>query len=396
MSFDEYRIDATRTREAVVLAGGFGTRLAHVVPDLCKPMAPVAGRPFLRYLLDELASARFERVVIADGYRRDQIESFFGDFYRGMKIVYSPEDIPLGTGGATKRALALCQSDSVFVLNGDTYLNCDFAAMEKALTRETDAVLAVKRMRNFNRYGTVKLTGSGTVTAFQEKQYCSEGYVNAGVYLMRTGALAAMPEKFAIERDWLELLAGTGRLHAVECHGNFIDIGVPMDYEHAQTMFASLARGWKLAIFDRDGTINVDTVHLHQPNKLKLIPKTVELLRRYTGDSEWKVVVATNQAGIAKGLYTETEMYVVHQALDRMLAEHGCRIDAYYYCPHHPDFTGPCSCRKPAPGMLLAAMHDFDANPEDCIMYGDKPSDEKAALSAGIRYIRVVDEVTFS
>lgn len=387
-----YRAGSGRTRDAIVLAGGFGTRLAHVVPDICKPMAPVAGRPFLRYVLDELAVEKIERVVIADGYRRDQIESYFGGFYRGMEIIYSSEDKPLGTGGATKRALALCGGDAAFVLNGDTYIKCSFADMETARRRGADAVLAVKRMRNFDRYGTVELTSNGAVAGFQEKRPCRDGLINAGVYLLKTDALNDMPERFSLERDWLEPLAGTGSLHAVECLGNFIDIGVPEDYECAQTMLAPLARGRKLAIFDRDGTINVDTVHLHEPDKLELIPETVELLHRYTDDPEWKVVVATNQAGIAKGLYTEAEMREVHCALDEILAERGCRIDAYYHCPHHPDFTGPCNCRKPEPGMLLAAMRDFDARPKDCVMYGDKPSDEAAALAAGVRFVRITSQ----
>ena len=373
-------------REAVVLAGGFGTRLAHVVSDVCKPMAPVAGRPFLRYLLDMLACARFDRVIVADGYRREQIESFFGASYRGMEVIYSSEDEPLGTGGAARRALALCKGESALVLNGDTYLDCDFVAMETALVEGADAVVAVKRFRDFVRYGTVVLADDGSIASFVEKRHCTEGLINTGAYLMRTDALASMPERFSLERAWLERLAGTGRLRAFECDGLFIDIGVPEDYALAQSMLKTLAHEWRLAIFDRDGTINVDTVHLHEPDKLELIPETVELLHHYTEDPEWKVVVATNQAGIAKGLYTKDQMRAVHQALDAELAERDCRVDAYYYCPHHPDFTGPCKCRKPAPGMLLAAMRDFDASPKGCVMYGDKESDRLAAEAAGVRF----------
>ena len=115
-----YRGTADRIREAVVLAGGFGTRLAHVVPDVCKPMAPVAGEPFLRRVLDQLDAAGFARVVVADGYRREQIESYFAGAYRGLEVDYSPEDSPLLTGGAVKKALSVCTRPEVFVLNGDT------------------------------------------------------------------------------------------------------------------------------------------------------------------------------------------------------------------------------------------------------------------------------------
>lgn len=379
-------------REAIVLAGGFGTRLAHVVSDVCKPMAPVAGRPFLRFIMDQLAAAGFDRVVVADGYRREQIEGFFGPTYRGMSIEYSPEETPLLTGGAVKRALNSCQSDWVFVLNGDTWLDADFSAMEAAACDAPEgvsAVIAVKRMRDFERYGTVDVGADGALTAFHEKRPCEEGLINAGVYLLLRDALNNMPVKFSLESDYFERVVGEGALCAVECPGGFIDIGVPEDYEFAQTMLAPLARSWKLAMFDRDGTINVDTGHLHEPEKLELIPSTVDIMRGYSDDPDYKVVVVTNQAGIAKGLYTEADMRRLHRCMEDELEKLGVRVDAWYFCPHHPDYTGPCECRKPAPGMLLAAMRDFDAESAECVMYGDKPSDEAAAITAGVRFIAV-------
>lgn len=374
-------------REAIVLAGGFGTRLAHVVPDVCKPMAPVAGRPFLRFIMDQLAAAGFDRAVVADGYRREQIEDFFGSAYRGMSIEYSPEDTPLFTGGAVKRALSRCESDWVFVLNGDTWLDVDFTAMEAAacdVPEGVSSVIAVKRMRGFERYGTVDVDSGGTLTAFHEKRPCEEGLINAGVYLLRGDALDNMPEKFSLESDYFERVVGEGALYAVECSGGFIDIGVPEDYELAQTMLAPLARSWKLAMFDRDGTINVDTGHLHEPEKLELIPSTVDIMRGYSDDPDYKVVVVTNQAGIAKGLYTEADMRCLHRYMEDELEGLGVHVDAWYFCPHHPDYTGPCDCRKPAPGMLMAAMRDFDARPSDCAMYGDSAKDKEAAEVANV------------
>ena len=380
----------SRTREAVVLAGGFGTRLAHVVPDVCKPMAPVAGRPFLRFIMDQLDGADFSRIVIADGYRKEQIEDFFGSVYRGLRVAYSPEDEPLFTGGAVKQALGKCNNDWVFVLNGDTWLDVDFAAMEAKAAeapKSVAAVIAVKRMSDFERYGTVDVNTEGLITAFHEKKPCANGLINTGVYLIRRDALNAMPKKFSLEADWFEGVVGVGRLKAAECNGGFIDIGVPEDYELAQTMLAPLARGWKLAMFDRDGTINVDTGHLFEPEKLELIPETVQEMVRYGADSDYKVVVVTNQAGIAKGLYTEAEMRSLHRFMEGELEKLGARVDAWYFCPHHPDFTGTCGCRKPAPGMLLTAMRDFDACAADCVMYGDKPSDAASAKAAGVGFV---------
>lgn len=372
-----------------MLAGGFGTRLAHVVSDVCKPMAPVAGRPFLRFIMDQLAAAGFDRAVVADGYRREQIEDFFGSAYRGMAVEYSPEDTPLLTGGAVKRALGRCRADWVFVLNGDTWLDVDFAAMEATAADAPDgvsAVIAVKRMRDFERYGTVDVDADGALTAFREKRPCEEGLINAGVYLLRGDALDGMPEKFSLESDYFERVVGDGALRAVECDAGFIDIGVPEDYELAQTMLAPLAKSWKLAMFDRDGTINVDTGHLHEPEKLELIPSTIDIMRGYSDDPDYKVVVVTNQAGIAKGLYTEADMHHLHRYMEGELEGVGVHVDAWYFCPHHPDYTGPCDCRKPAPGMLLAAMRDFDAFPGNCVMYGDMPSDEFAASGIDVAF----------
>lgn len=383
-------------REAIVLAGGFGTRLAHVVPDVCKPMAPVAGRPFLRFIMDQLAAAGFDRAVIADGYRREQIEGFFGPAYRGMAIEYSPEETPLLTGGAVKRALSRCESDWVFILNGDTWLDVDFTAMETGACDAPEGVsslIAVKRMHDFERYGTVDVGADGTLAAFHEKRPCEEGLINAGVYLLRRDALDGMPEKFSLEGDYFERVVGEGALRAMECTGGFIDIGVPEDYELAQTMLAPLAKSWKLAMFDRDGTINVDTGHLHEPEKLELIPSTVDIMRGYSDDPDYKVVVVTNQAGIAKGLYTEVDMRHLHRYMEDELEKLGVRVDAWYFCPHHPDCTGPCDCRKPAPGMLLAAMRDYDAVPGSCVMYGDMPSDETAANAAGVSFYLIKAEL---
>ena len=230
------------------------------------------------------------------------------------------------------------------------------------------------------------MDADGILTAFHEKRPCEEGLINAGVYLLRRGVLDDMPEKFSLESDYFERVVGDGALCAVECPGGFIDIGVPEDYELAQTMLAPLAKSWKLAMFDRDGTINVDTGHLHEPEKLELIPSTVDIMRGYSDDPDFKVVVVTNQAGIAKGLYTEADMRSLHRYMEDELEKLGVHVDAWYFCPHHPDYTGPCECRKPAPGMLLAAIRDFDASLDNCVMYGDMPSDEQAAAYININF----------
>lgn len=388
MSDATYRGTARRTREAVILAGGFGTRLAHVVPDVCKPMAPVAGEPFLRRVLDQLDAAGFARVVIADGFRREQIESYFMGTYRGLEIDYSPEGTPLLTGGAVKKALSFCTQPEVFVLNGDTWLDADFGAMEETLAAHPGAscCIAVKRMRDFDRYGTLDVEPNGYIRTFCEKARCAEGLINGGTYLIRRDALEAESDVFSLENDWFARVVADGALVACEAEGGFIDIGVPMDYERAQDMFVGAGDSHRLAMFDRDGTVNVDTVHAHRIEDIEPIEPTVDAMRCYSEDPAWRVAVVTNQAGIAKGLYAVADMRLLHRQMAAMLHDRGVEVDAWYFCPHHPDYTGECSCRKPEPGMLLRAMRDFRANPAECVMYGDKDSDRLAAEAAGVAF----------
>lgn len=369
-------------REAVVLAGGFGTRLAHIVSDVPKPMAPVCGRPFLRYILDDLQSKGAEQVVLAVGYKKACIEHFFGSTYRGMEILYSPEDTPLGTGGAVKRALTLCREDWVAVVNGDTYFDVDFSALERAKTPGS-LVLAAKRMYDFDRYGALEVA-EGRVTAFREKAPCQEGLINGGVYLMERTALEAISEeRFSFETAVLEPLSRRGGVLAVESAGYFIDIGVPEDYATAQETMKSLAPVNRAAFFDRDGTINVDIHYLHRPEDLQFIDGMPEFIKKWN-DFGYRVIVVTNQAGIARGYYSEAEMRALHRYMNERLGEYGAHIDAFYFCPHHPDITGPCRCRKPETGMLEDAIRDFDLAAEQCILFGDQPWDVQAGEKCGM------------
>ena len=138
------------------------------------------------------------------------------------------------------------------------------------------------------------------------------------------------------------------------------------------------------AFFDRDGTINVDYGHVYRPEDLNFVPGTPEIIQKYN-EQEIPVIVVTNQAGIAKGLYTEEQMHTFHRYMnERLKSEYDAHIDAFYYCPHHPDYTGPCNCRKPKPGMILRAAREWDVDLSASVMYGDKEKDRLAAKAAGV------------
>ncbi len=222
--------------EAIILAGGFGTRLSHIVSDVPKPMAPVDEKPFLKYIVKYLVANGVKHIVFATGYKGDIIKNYFGNEFNGIKITYSVENTPLGTGGAIKQALEFCNDDNVFILNGDTYYDVKLIEMsEFHLINNSNLTIAVKEMKEFDRYGSV-IIKDNKIIEFVEKKAIKEGLINGGTYLINRKLLQNIEEKsFSFENQVLE--SGNVELFAFECDGYFIDIGVPEDYYKAQIDF---------------------------------------------------------------------------------------------------------------------------------------------------------------
>ena len=224
--------------EAIILAGGFGTRLAQVVKDVPKPMAPVAGKPFLQYVADDLIAQGFDRLVFAVCYKKESIMNFFGSTYGGAEVLYSVEEEPLYTGGAICQALALCRDERVTVVNGDTFFGVDLAAMRRfAEDRGRQIVIAVREMRDFSRYGRVETNAAREVIAFHEKQPCAQGFINGGIYDLSRTSLEGYPQRFSMEEECFPKLLQSKQILAFPSDGLFIDIGIPKDYVRAQTLF---------------------------------------------------------------------------------------------------------------------------------------------------------------
>jgi len=225
--------------EAVVLAGGLGTRLRALVPDVPKPMAPVAGRPFLEILLAHLARKRFDRVVLSVGYLADTILQHFGDSYAGMEILYEVESQPLGTGGALRQALRRCESDRVFVFNGDTFLDLEVEEAWRVGAAERQPVIVARTVPDTSRFGVVELDGH-RVTGFRERGTHHPGLINAGSYLLPRDIFEGetLPDAFSLERDFLPAAVKRRDFLVFVTRGSFIDIGVPEDYQRAQTQLA--------------------------------------------------------------------------------------------------------------------------------------------------------------
>lgn len=225
--------------EAIILAGGFGTRLSHIVKDVPKPMAPVNGEPFLKYIFDYLLQFKTEHVVLALGYKADTIMNYFGSAYKGIQITNSLEGMPLGTGGAIKKAMGLCRGTDIFVLNGDTYFDVDLYKMNAFhKSKKSRLTVAVKPMDNFDRYGTVFIEND-KIIRFEEKKPTRQGRINGGTYLVRREIFDSIPSTtFSFEKEMLEN-KDTG-LYAYISDGYFIDIGIPDDYARAQKEFEKI------------------------------------------------------------------------------------------------------------------------------------------------------------
>jgi len=222
--------------EAIVLAGGFGTRLRELVPDTPKPMALVAGRPFLDILLTALANKGFGRVILSLGYKAEEISDYFGQRFCGLELVYVVETDPLGTGGAVRLAMEQCTQDHVFIFNGDTYLDLEVDAVESQWQRTRRPIIVARQVSETERYGRLAIDGD-LVVGFNEKGICGEGHINAGCYLFATGQLGefALDQPFSLELDYLSRAVTKHKFGVHVTTGQFIDIGVPADYLRAQS-----------------------------------------------------------------------------------------------------------------------------------------------------------------
>ena len=227
------------TEEAIVLVGGLGTRLRAVVSDVPKPLAPVAGRPFLAWLLDHLAENGMRHVVLAAGYLAERVVDSIGREWRGMEVNYSIESSPLGTGGAVRQACGLLRGDATHVLNGDTFLRYDMHALEQSARAAGAALgMALACVDDVARYGAVVREGA-RVIGFREKGERGPGYINAGSYYMTPSAIQTLPTEpaFSFETKLLASLTAAGRVCGFVATSEFIDIGVPEDYRRAQSLF---------------------------------------------------------------------------------------------------------------------------------------------------------------
>lgn len=388
--------------EVAILAGGLGTRLRSVVSEVPKCMAPVAGRPFLWYLLEQLRGYRVSRVILSVGYLRDVIMDWVSEHAREypFEFRFAVEEQPLGTGGGIRLATSEAAGKELIVLNGDTFFDADLEALLEARRRSSAAVaLALKPMSRFERYGAVDIAPDGTVTAFNEKRFRETGLINGGVYAMdlESDIFDGLGEKFSFEKSVLEVQCARGRLTSLVQDGYFIDIGIPGDYaradaspellepSHSLLSIVSSLRGFDTLLLDRDGVINRlrPGDYVKEISEFDWLPGVKEALAAAAGKFR-NIFIVTNQRGVGRGLMSEAALGNIHSWMVSEIEAAGGRIDGIYCCTS-TDSSDPM--RKPRRGMFDALLSDHpDVAPSSTIMLGDSPSDREFAVNCGISF----------
>ena len=224
-------------KEAIILAGGLGTRLRSVLPDLPKCMAPVNGRPFLSYIIDYYQQQGIEKFIFSLGYKHGVITEWLQKNYPSLSIQCTIENEPLGTGGAIQLAVEKTKGKDVLILNGDTLFKVNLQALAVFHKRSASAcTLSLKPMKDFDRYGVVETEEDGRIKSFKEKKHYKEGLINGGVYILNTGRFRQQkrPAKFSFEKDYLEIFFSAMPMYGCIQDGYFIDIGIPEDFDRAQ------------------------------------------------------------------------------------------------------------------------------------------------------------------
>lgn len=376
--------------EAIILAGGLGTRLREEVPDLPKCMAPVVGRPFLFYVINYLRIQGISRFIFSLGYKSEIILEWLAEQYPTLDYGYVVEASPLGTGGAIRLAMEKCVEENVLVANGDTLFRVNLERLEEVHSiNRADCTIALKPMEDFDRYGAVEITETGKVKKFRDKKHYEAGLINGGIYLVERKAFLthSFSPVFSFEKEYLELLHANTYGYAEDAY--FIDIGIPEDYRLADLQLRKpplnlqrIDKDWTLFL-DRDGVINLEKKedYIRHPGEFKFYPGVVEALKR-CGEKFGRIIIVSNQRGVGRGLMSENDLREIHQHLEKEINAGGGQIDAIYYCTA-TDNKDPY--RKPNPGMAFRALREFpEIDLSRSIILGNKTGDMQFGRFAGI------------
>ena len=414
--------------KTVIMAGGRGTRICELFPDIPKPMIPINDKPVLEWELISLRDQGFCDVILTVSHMAEVIMQYFGDGEKlGIHIEYFFEKEPLGNAGAL---FLLDLEEDFLLLNADVMFDVDFQRMVQ-FHREKGGMVTLFTHPNSHPYDSAVLItdGNGAVnrwlTKEEERPEYYKNRVNAGLHVISAKALKFIrekekivsemigktgpdgkPLKIDLDRQVLKPLCETGQVFCYDSPEYVKDMGTPERYAAVVADFMSgkikernLSNKQKAIFLDRDGTINQYVGFLRKPEELFLIPGAAEAIR-LINESSYLAIVVTNQPVIARGEVTVEELNTIHNKMETLLGAEGAYIDALYYCPHHPhkgyegeiaELKIDCECRKPKPGMLLQAAEDFNIDLGQSWMIGDGENDVLAGKSAGTQTIYLND-----
>jgi D,D-heptose 1,7-bisphosphate phosphatase len=380
-------------RQCAILVGGLGTRMGHLTAQTPKPLLGCGDRPFLAWVLRELARFGIEEVILLAGHKSEQIDRFCLEapayLPKPMSIKVSIEPKRAGTGGAVWYARELLD-DAFVLINGDSWIDINlarFLAMSAAVPDALGCIL-LRDMEDCSRYGTVDLRGNRVVGFHEKASIDAPGVISSGIYIFDRDVFSFLTPECSLEIDVLPGLAEKGLLYGKVFDGYFIDIGIPVDYARAcKELPSRLMRG--AVFFDRDGVLNEDTGWVGSFDRFKWVTGARDALR-LVNEMGLHAFVVTNQAGVARGLYTESDVETLHSQILGDLRHYGGTIDDLRFCPFHPTvatekaYLRDSNWRKPEPGMILDLLARWGVDSHKCILVGDKESDLHAARNAGI------------
>lgn len=411
--------------KVVIMAGGRGTRISELFPNIPKPLIPIDGIPVLEREVCSLASQGFRDIILTVSYLHEKIEEHFGDGSKwGVKIEYLVENTPLGNAGALFK---LNLKEDFLLLNADAMFDVDFNRFV-AFYKEHGGLVTLFTHPNSHPFdsGLLVADKNGAVEQWLAKEDSRPEYyrnrVNAGLHVInpkvlelsgidadRVGAVGenGKPIKVDLDRQLLKPLAGTGKMFCYDSPEYVKDMGTPEryyavceDYKAGRVSGKNLQNKQKAVFLDRDGTINKYVGFLRDIDEFELLDGAADAIKRINA-SGYLAIVVTNQPVIARGEVSFEELERIHNKMETLLGKEGAYLDAIYFCPHHPhkgyegerpELKFDCNCRKPKPGMLLKAAQDFNIDLAQSWMIGDGKNDIRAGQNAGCRTALIGNE----
>lgn len=402
--------------KVVIMAGGRGTRISELFPDIPKPLIPIDGIPVLEREVCSLASQGFRDIILTVSYLHEKIEEHFGDGSKwGVKIEYFVENTPLGNAGALFK---LNLKEDFLLLNADAMFDVDFNRFVD-FHKQHGGLVTLFTHPNSHPYdsGLLIADKNGAVEQWLAKEDSRPEYyrnrVNAGLHVInpsvlelsgidadKVGAVGenGKPIKVDLDRQLLKSLAGTGKMFCYDSPEYVKDMGTPErydavceDYKAGRVSGKNLQNKQKAIFLDRDGTINKYVGFLRNINEFELLDGAADAIKKINA-SGYLAIVITNQPVIARGEVSFEELERIHNKMETLLGKKGAYLDAIYFCPHHPhkgyegerpELKFDCDCRKPKPGMLLKAAQDFNIDLAQSWMIGDGENDIRAGQNAG-------------